>query len=401
MHNSIPISLFLVIVIAALSGLSAAITVPIFMITILINIRKKMIFDILDYKLELSLFTYLIISAFFAINIGHTLITIFKLSLIFFFTALIWSNIHLIENSSNISKSSNITWLITAFLIALFIIYLEILTSGIIATSFRKAFQTYKNPAFYLHFLDRTCTIISMLAWVVIATLIKRKMSFAALILYLFVLFTLSITDSLASFVAFALSGIVFALIRYVALFRNPLLLSFIFVLSALAMILFAFSIDANNLAEEAQFLPLSAKHRLFIWEYIANASTNNIFTGIGLANSRFIEILPAEMIDLDGTMISPLPLHPHNVVMQILFETGIIGLVLFLLIGCKYIIIIGYDYYKKDLLSINMLAASYACFTTYFIIAMISYNFWQSWWIMTTSFIVITTRYFMNANKG
>ena len=86
-------------------------------------------------------------------------------------------------------------------------------------------------------------------------------------------------------------------------------------------MIIFAFKVDALKVAQENDILPISAKHRLFIWNFIADNSQNHPILGIGFNGSRQFPVREDQLIKLFGHTLSPLPLHPHNNVMQVYFD--------------------------------------------------------------------------------
>jgi O-antigen ligase len=153
-------------------------------------------------------------------------------------------------------------------------------------------------------------------------------------------------------------------------------------------MIIFAFKVDALKVAQENDILPLSAKHRLFIWNFIADNSLNHPILGIGFNGSRQFPVAEDQLIKLFGHTLSPLPLHPHNNVMQVYFELGLIGLIFYLSLACKYILIVGKDYKTTNLISKDLICSLYGCFTVYWIMAMISYSLWQSWWVFSILWI-------------
>lgn len=389
MSIAIPFIYFSLLVIGVFSGLSSSITVPIFMLLLLSQCWSRIRLDIGLIRLELIFFFYLITTAAFAINSRYAFQSSFKLVLTFIFAAIILQNINKLEGK--IEQYS--IWLLVFLLAAIGIIFFEIYTGGLISITFRELFQPKKPASFMLHNLDRGCSIMALLSWVVIANLLKDGQRFVGLIIYIATLLTLSCTDSLSSYIAFALSGGVYFLCRYFAFFRSPIIVGSGLVVSVIMMISFSFSMDAKKLADSADFLPLSAKHRLFIWEYTAEKSKERPLLGVGIGNSRNIEVADEETFDYEGVSMSPLPLHPHNAALQILLETGIIGLVLAVMIGFKYVIFLGRDYYFHDKGHMRQAACSYALFTTIFVISMISYNFWQSWWQLTIVAAIILNR--------
>lgn len=389
--NVLPLTVFSIVSIAVFSGLSATFTVAFFMLTSMILIGKNFRIDILDHKLEFAFFSYLFISAYFGLNAEYSFLTILKIFALLFFTSVILSNIHKLD----VYKKSSFKSLFISIIVGLIILHLEIYTQGIITIYFKQNFQDLANPIFYLYFLDRGSSIVSIMTWVVVAGLLKNNKVLPAILLYFMVMATISITDSLASMVALAGAIIVFLCARYVPLFRNPIIVSAAFIASAIIMVSFAFSMNAREISDNNDFLKLSAKHRLMIWEYVGDRARENLITGVGIGNSRFIKVPVEDEINYEGIYMSPLPLHPHNVIMQVLLETGVIGLVFFLLIATKYIIIMGKNYNSKDKNVQSIVASRYACLATFYVIAMISFNFWHGWWLSTAAFAVIAMSWF------
>ncbi len=76
--------------------------------------------------------------------------------------------------------------------------------------------------------------------------------------------------------------------------------------------------------------------------------------------------------------MLSAIPLHPHNSILQLWLELGVIGIVLFYILLYK---IINKIY---DIKKINPKYAAFglASFFQIFLIGQFSYGFWQTWWI-------------------
>ena len=136
----------------------------------------------------------------------------------------------------------------------------------------------------------------------------------------------------------------------------------------------------SNN---QVKLAPISAKHRLFIWNFVVKKSIERPFVGYGFNSSRKIKLAAEDFIKYDNLLLSPLPMHPHNNLLQIILETGIIGLVLYLALAAKYLN--RWNLCFKTAITPNILnirAAGYACFSTFFIISIVSFNMWQSWWL-------------------
>jgi O-antigen ligase len=393
--------LFLIPFIGLYSGLSVAVTVPIFSLSCLFyiipksilnktyefkmenDIRELLHFRIKDYKHEVALIIWILLSAFWSINFINSFFSAIKFITEFLLGLLLIRNIVKIDIAR--SKIENI--LIISLLSSIVIFFIEYLTYGKVSLFFRELTQNKESHVFFLHNLDRGMALLTLLSWVVIAIFLKRKNKIAALLVYFTLLPVLSFSDNLAALVAHLISAIVFLATRLTML-KNPKILCFLFLICSALMIIFAFKVDAFEIGQKNKILPLSAKHRLFIWNFVAENSKDHPILGIGFNSSKQFPVEEEQIIGLFGEKLHPLPLHPHNNIMQIYFELGVIGLVLYLSLICKYILIIGKNYKTTNFTNKNLICSLYACFSVYFIISMISYSYWQSWWISSTLWI-------------
>lgn len=119
--------------------------------------------------------------------------------------------------------------------------------------------------------------------------------------------------------------------------------------------------------------LPESSQHRIQIWNFTANKILERPIIGWGFNSSRFI----ADKED-KSKFGSLLQLHPHNGVLEIWLELGIIGACLMIVL----ILSIG-----ANLARLNPWpeqAVGLAFLTTTFSISCVAYGIWQSWWVAT-----------------
>lgn len=375
--------IFLIPFIGLYSGLSAAVTIPVFSCSCLFYIRKLLVFKIENHKLEITLILWVMVSCLWSINFVNSFFSAVKFSTEFLLGILLIGNITKLD--TNREKLERI--LIASLLASGIIFFIESLTGGKASIAFKELIQKKETQVFLLHNLDRGMALLTLVSWVVISIFLKRGNRAAAFLLYFALLEGLSFSDNLAALVAYFIAGGVFLLTRLTIL-RNPKILSFLLLISSLLMIIFAFKINPLKISEKNEVLPISAKHRLFIWNFVAKNSKEYPLLGIGFNSSKKFPVTDSQIIELFGQKFHPLPLHPHNNILQVYFELGAIGLILYLSLACKYLLIIGKNYKTTSSRNKDLICSLYACFSVYFIIAMISYNVWQSWWLFSALWI-------------
>lgn len=374
---------FLIPFIGLYSGLSVAVTIPVFSCSCLFYIRKLLVFKIENHKLEITLILWVMISCLWSINFVNSFFSAVKFSTEFLLGLLLIGNITKLD--TNREKLERI--LIVSLLASGIIFFIESLTGGKASIAFKELIQKKEAQVFLLHNLDRGMALLTLVSWVVISIFLKGGNRAAAFLLYFALLEGLSFSDNLAALVAHFIAGGVFLLTRLTIL-RNPKILSFLLLISSLSMIIFAFKINPLKISEKNEVLPTSAKHRLFIWNFVAKNSKEYPLLGIGFNSSKKFPVTDSQIIELFGQKLHPLPLHPHNNILQVYFELGAIGLILYLSLACKYLGIIGKNYKTTSSRNKDLICSLYACFSVYFIIAMISYNVWQSWWLFSALWI-------------
>jgi hypothetical protein len=185
-----------------LSGLTAAPFGGALLTTIMLANYKKIDFTkILERKFELAFLFWILISCIWSIS-GVTAFTKF-LALIFFYIATV-----ITTNPSfySFDKYKKIALpLVFGCLLAIVFFVIESTTDGYISKEFRAIFQPHYRHHFLLHFLDRGCSVLSMLSWIVIFILFKKRRWFFAITYTFLVVYILKMSDSLASYLAFVL----------------------------------------------------------------------------------------------------------------------------------------------------------------------------------------------------
>ena len=371
--------LIIIPIIGLIAGLSLSFTIPVFLLVSLYIIKDQANFSLKHAKVEICFTIWLILSCFWSVDILNSMFGFLKTFSVALVVYILISNKDALIPKISLSTFS----LFSAILASIALFYFEYYSDGYISSSFREIVQRKKDSSFYLHYLDRGCTLLALFAWFVIAVLIKHYKNLLALIIFIVTAYTLYLSDSLAGFVGFALSGLVFIMTRYWP-FNNPRILSAILIICSVLFISGIYTMQPRELSDnQAKSLPISAKHRLFIWNFTFEKFTNKPFVGYGFNSSRKIKLAEKDFIEYENLNLSPLPLHPHNNLLQIMLETGIIGLILYLSLAAKYLNSWNLCFKKAITPNIlNIRAAGYACFSTFFIISMISFNMWQSWWL-------------------
>lgn len=150
--------------------------------------------------------------------------------------------------------------------------------------------------------------------------------------------------------------------------------------------------IGIDTLRQAASHLSkVSLWHRLEIWAFAGDRIAEHPLLGWGLDSSRAIPggtELFAPSSNPWGVAVQHLPLHPHNVTLQIWLELGAPGAVLFAILAARLWLSFGAAPWPRA-----YAAAAGGSLTAAFVVALGSYGAWQEWWIGTellTLFVIL-----------
>lgn len=372
---------FIIGSVSMLSGLFIAPAVgTLFVLLLIQNYKKISLSNLSNAKLELILITWVLITCSWSIAGTSAYIKFIPIFLLMTSTYLL-CNTGLFAKEE--FKKIIFTPLLLGTILAIIIFLIEYKTSGIISETFRALIQKTKRKHFALYDLDRGCCVLSLLSWVCLYYLLGMRKYIFAGCYAIAILYILSISDSLAGFLCYLLAIVVFCAIYLSKLYLINLAIICV-VIAATMMPIFANLQSPRELSDSAKFLPDSAKHRLFIWKFTSEKILEKPILGYGFnASAEFSEAKnnkENKIIEYNNYKWASLPLHPHNNFMQIFFECGIIGIILFTLALVKQLLRIKTVYNKER----NLLWSScaVACFANYLAIGMISYSMWQMWWL-------------------
>lgn len=264
----------------------------------------------------------------------------------------------------------------------------ELLSDGVLARAVRgwPSDSTF-NPVIY----DRTAAIVAIISWPIAFTLWRRIRPRAAIVFLVLVFVLLLQLEMAAARGAFVIAGAVFTVAYWKP--RASLLVMTAAVLAAILIVppaMIATGAD-RELPAVAADLPQhspSAKHRLFIYQFVLGKIAERPLAGFGFDSSRAISGGKTEAFA--GAPL--LPLHPHNAILQIWLELGAVGAV----IAAVLVILV-----LRRLLAFSanpgpaaMASATFAAFTT---IALLSFGIWQNWWLMTAWFAAVLVGFAAN----
>jgi O-antigen ligase len=362
------------------------------------RIRKwlnDLMVNIYNFKIEILFFLWCFLSCFWRTNKIYALFELTKLlAAIYIFLKAVQYSSYIIKNKNN----NYFKFLYIGITISILVFFIEFYTEGSITLMLRKIFQEKSKQNFHLHFLDRGCVFLSFISWVAIANLtaIRKHLYLKYLcsaFIYSILLFLLYKSDSLSGFLGFLSGGIVYLLLRLLLIIFKPKfilnLIPAIIIVANFSIPTFFYKMNTSSIINKYEnILPDSAIHRLFIWDYSMKKSTESLeslILGFGFGSSKELVNSESEMIKYKSYNWKPLPIHPHNLLVQIILELGLVGFLIYNIFIYKFIRQIINSYSKNN----NLLSFTLGAFANYYFVAMISFGIWQFWWVCTTLFLI------------
>jgi exopolysaccharide production protein ExoQ len=276
-------------------------------------------------------------------------------------------------------------WLIGGTVLGLSLTGVFIASSGAVAVWFSEARLTGHELAQ----LNRTSSIIAMLAWpvaLIVAQIYNRYAAATVIGLSAVVLFMLAPSTPV---VAFFVGVCAFS----ITWFSHRLGKRFLILAFAAAVIVIPLLGTLAPLAIEFLIAnvpwPNSEVHRLVIWQFASERIFENPLFGWGLDASRAI---PGGGDDLFLFQVSDspitgraMPLHPHNALVQIWLELGLLGV---MLVGAIFsLAVAGIPESTSNRAGPATLVATTACAFT---IVQLGFGIWQGWWMASLGLIVM-----------
>jgi O-antigen ligase len=133
--------------------------------------------------------------------------------------------------------------------------------------------------------------------------------------------------------------------------------------------------------------LPMSSQHRIEIWHFAMEKWQEKPLLGWGVDSSR--KIPGGEDDSSLGKGFARLPLHPHNLPINVLLEEGLIGFGFF---GIALFLFVRRILPVNPMYPSALLAARAATLVSYLTVGMSGFGMWQGWWEATglAAFLIV-----------
>jgi O-antigen ligase len=139
------------------------------------------------------------------------------------------------------------------------------------------------------------------------------------------------------------------------------------------------FALLRNAAADHRLTLPGSILHRTYIYDFVLNRIAERPLLGWGLGTSRVLPGGSDRVPDPNLKNREFLPLHPHNSVLQVWVELGVVGA-----LGFAAIIWLVLTAIRRHAIDRSTAASLTAALTAYMTIGQFAFGIWSSWWIAT-----------------
>ena len=126
--------------------------------------------------------------------------------------------------------------------------------------------------------------------------------------------------------------------------------------------------------------------HRLLVWEFVSKEISKKYILGNGLGTSRLIGqniILNVPKVNQD--IYGAIPLHPHNNILEIWLELGVLGILIYAFIWNTLIRLFTKIRSKSYFLGTGACTSLFGIF----IVSNLSFGVFQAWWISTVILVI------------
>lgn len=223
---------------------------------------------------------------------------------------------------------------------------------------------------------NRPMIVLALMVWPVVLVLAERMGGLAAMVALLVISFASFSAESQSSQLGLLSGSLVLALaliwpraIGWVCLVAG--------VVAILGMPFFFASAELGEIVGQSMVAKTTILPRLELWDFVGAKIIEQFPFGYGLEAGRSLSLAEMEQTYFGGSLMH----HPHNGVLQLWLEFGLVGAVAAALVWagfCRRIIV----------LNPWPAAACLAGAVCFLIIASVSHGLWQSWWVSALALV-------------
>jgi O-antigen ligase len=256
---------------------------------------------------------------------------------------------------------------LAGMVIALILVVIEKLTGGMLL----RYSITDDSINYFLNQFNRPLSVLSILIWPTTVILARRHWALAVAVVGIYAA-CLPFFITTAAIAAIVVGAVIFATV-YILPKSGAIIVGLTLAVSVLAAPTIDHYLPAPKKLFESLKLPRSTYHRLLVWEFTTQQIEERPILGWGFNTSRAI---PGGADNLDVSETA-LPLHPHNAALQWRLELGILGV----LFGAG-LMLVSTEMARRYAAGRVARAGAVATVASTFVIAMISFGAWQTWWV-------------------
>ena len=231
---------------------------------------------------------------------------------------------------------------IGACIVGGFLLY-DVLTKGDLSLLFKSMTYTYLYKFFWFKSASAVFATFTMIAAFYLALKNKIWMSLLLLGLAVFIMIGVGNRTAAIGIIIALLVGITYQLIGR---WRHKALSGLLILAFTVPFYVLSFGVTAERISQIIEVrtsATISVVYRMYVWEFVIERILERPVQGWGLKASKQFGGEDAEIIKdpIMGSLGEPVPLHPHNGILQIWLELGAIGALslLFLILRATYLL--------------------------------------------------------------
>lgn len=235
-----------------------------------------------------------------------------------------------------------------------------------------------------------TLSLMALPAAACLQALIRNTGGWIAAALLLVATFTVGMTSFSQSGPAGLLIGVAVVALTWAAPRTSLWLLALVGIAAILLMPFGLIALSAQDGVRSFDWEEAAVAQRLDIWIAVAHKVMEAPWLGHGIEAARFIEDWSTTTEHVNRTNFH----HPHNAALQIWLEFGALGAGLAALAWAAICLPLARWTQRPQAVAAGTLAAT-------FVVAMISYGLWQSWWLAVFATLPVIFIFLPGRNPG